>query len=54
MIDAVIAEKDSTMLYVSEDADEMHSYTNSETTGVKTIEARTTVGTTKSKIVMRI
>lgn len=54
MIDAVIAEKDSTMLYVSEDADEMHSYKNSETDCVQMTETRRAKGTTKSKIVMRI
>ena len=49
MIDAVIAEKDSTMLYVSEDTDEMHSYTNSETTGVQTTEARIADGNNKKQ-----
>jgi hypothetical protein len=54
MIDAVIAEKDWKMLYVSEDADEMHSYTNSETVWVQMTEIKRAKGTAKNKIEMRI
>ena len=54
MIDAIIAEKDWKMPYVSEDADEMHSYTNSDAVRVKMTEIKRAKGTAKNKIEMRI